>query len=84
MSRELRPSKQKSFYGKAILADREDGTVELQSFGKTIAVSKRGGGTELIPPYDWRSLSATSRRHLLEFNRQYGRDRIHSSKGEGS
>ena len=67
MKEELKPSDgRKSFYGKAMLTRDPKGYLVLESYGKPIA-KEVSGKAELIFPYSWESLSATSRRHFRSF-----------------
>ena len=55
----------KSFYGKATVIDRENGTIELYSYDTLVSQCVNGNVTHLGK---W---SQTTTRHQKEFERQY-------------
>lgn len=57
----------KSFYGKALVIEHDDGSRELKSYG-TIVSREKGGKVEHLGKW-----SATTSRHQREFERQFGR-----------
>lgn len=57
-----------SFYGKAVVTDNEDGTVELRSYGTLVAKITIPNDTPEV--YGW--FSNTTGRHIKEFLKQYG------------
>lgn len=58
----------KSFYGKAVVAIADDGTMTLYSYG-TPVVKKRGNKVTLGDAFDY---SATTLRHCREALKQWG------------
>lgn len=57
----------KSFYGKAVVIDHEDGTRELKSYD-TIVSREKDGKVEHLGKW-----SATTARHQREFEKQFAR-----------
>lgn len=55
----------KSFYGKALVVDHEDGTIELKSYDTIVSRCVNGKVEELGK---W---SATTTRHQKEFRKQF-------------
>ena len=59
---------QKSFYGKAIIIERDDGSTDLQSYN-TIVCSIDGDGQFIRR---WGGWSATTQKHVNAFIERYG------------
>ena len=62
---ELHPKNRKSFYGKAVVVENEDGET-LYSYNTPIITIKTEGG-KTIATRLWDGYSATTGRHILEF-----------------
>ena len=65
---ELKPTNnRKSFYGKATIIEREDGTIELKSYN-TIVARIRNGNFERL----WDGYSVTTMNHINSFIDTFG------------
>lgn len=63
----------KSFYGKAVVSDHQDGTIELRSYGTLVAkvtIPPESPQNTTAEVYGW--FSNTTGRHIKEFLLQYG------------
>lgn len=65
---ELRPTnRRKSFYGKAVVIEKDNGDIELRSYS-TIVARIRSGNFEKL----WDGYSATTMNHINSFIDTYG------------
>ena len=56
----------KSFYGKALVIEHDDGTKQLQSYSTIVGEIKNGEYIQL-----WDGKSQTTNRHIKEFKKQF-------------
>lgn len=61
-----RYDKCKSFYGKALVIELDDGTKQLQSYNTIVGEIKNGKYFQL-----WDGKSQTTSRHIKEFKKQF-------------
>lgn len=65
---ELRPiDNRKSFYGKAIVIEHDNGDIELQSYDTVVARIRNGNFEKL-----WDGYSSTTMRHINSFINTFG------------
>lgn len=67
---ELRPTNgRKSFYGKAVVTEKDNGDIELRSYNTTVARIRNGRFERL-----WSGYSATTMNHINSFIDTFGID----------
>lgn len=64
---ELRPYSQKSYYGKALIKYKDNGTIILQSYDTDVCKIENGNLIRL-----WGGYSATTMKHINDFIREFG------------
>ena len=64
----LKPIHEKSFYKKAVVIEKKNGTKELYSYNTLVCRINADGGFERI----WQGYSATTMRHVNAFLNHYG------------
>lgn len=64
--------KAKSFYGKAIVIEKDNGEIELQSYNTIVCKLTSGENRKLVRLWD--GYSATTMRHINAFLEYYGHD----------
>lgn len=59
--------RRKSFYGKAIVIERDDGIIQLQSYNTIVCETDNNGYFKRL----WDGNTQTTNRHIREFTRQF-------------